>query len=282
MCVGLGSAVQHQAATAVEGYRGAISLLWRLAHSGRWMAGLVATGTGVLLHAAALHSGAVVVVEAVLVANLALALPARALLDRIRPSAGLVLAAVVLSGAVALFVAAAHPSSGQSAPDAGAAFAAIAAGATVAGLCWAASIRARSGRIAGFALGLAAGTLYGLVGGVLKATVHTLLQDGVLAVIAGWPLWALVVLGAWGFALHQRAYTRAPLQASLPALSVASPLVGMAFGILAFREVPASGTLAVLGEVAGMAAIVVSVAVLGRLSTTPARQPGRHSQQVSG
>jgi hypothetical protein len=269
-CVALGSALQHQAAATAGGDRGGTGLLWRLLRSRRWMAGLAAAGAGTLLHAAALSGGAVAVVEAVMVANVALALPARALLDGVRPPAGLVLAAVVLSGGVAVFAAAARPGAGQPEPDARAAAAVIAAGAVLAGLCMAAAARARSGRVAGFALGLGAGTLYGLAGGVLKAVVHAL-RHGPAAVVATWPLWALAVLGAWAFILHQRAYTRAPLQASLPALSVAGPLAGMAFGALAFREVPAHGPLAVPAEVAGMAVIIVSVAVLGRLGAAPGR-----------
>jgi hypothetical protein len=38
----------------------------------------------------------------------------------------------------------------------------------------------------------------------------------------------------------------------------------MAFGALAFREVPVGGPLEVSGEVAGMAVIIVSVTVLDR------------------
>jgi hypothetical protein len=49
--------------------------------------GPAAAAAGVILHAAALHAGAVAVVQPVLVAGLALALPVRALLDRARPSA---------------------------------------------------------------------------------------------------------------------------------------------------------------------------------------------------
>jgi hypothetical protein len=56
-----------------------------------------------------LRGGAVAVVEAVMVASLALALPARALLGRARAPAWMVLAAVVLWGGVAVFAAAARP-----------------------------------------------------------------------------------------------------------------------------------------------------------------------------
>lgn len=233
------------------------------------MTGLAATAAGTVLHALALSIGAVAVVEAVLVTNLALALPARTLLDRVRPSVPLVLSAVALSGGVAVFVAAARPGTGQPVPDARVAAAVIAAGVALAGLCTATAARTRSDRIAGFALGLAAGTLYGLAGGVLKAVAHAVLHGPATAIV-GWPLWTLAVLGSWAFILHQGAYARAPLPASLPALSVANPLAGLIFGALAFGEAPASGPLAVLGEVLGMAVIIASVALLGRLSASPA------------
>lgn len=271
ICFALASALQHQAATGEQGYRSGIGLLWRLARNRRWAAGLAAAAAGIILHAAALHAGALAVVQPVLLTSLALALPVRALLDRARPSAGQALAAAVLAAGVAVFVIAAHPSAGRPAADARGAATAIVAGAILAGLCSMIAARARSGRVAGFALGLAAGILYGLTGGALKATVHTAMQRPAAAV-AGWPLWALVVLGAWAFIIHQRAYTHAPLRVSLPALSVANPLAGMAFGAMAFAEIPASGPLALLGEALGLVVIITSVTILVR----PGASVGSH------
>lgn len=263
ICFALAAALQHQAATGEQGYRSGIHLLWRLAHRARWAAGLAAGLAGLALHAAALHAGAVAVVQPLLVTSLAFALPLRALLDRARPSAGQALAAVVLAAGVAIFVTAAHPSAGQPAPDAGAAATVIAAGAMLAGVCSVVATRAGSGRLAGFALGLAAGILYGLVGGVLKAAVHAAIHEPAAAV-AAWPPWTLAVLGIWALVVHQRAYTRAPLRVSLPALSVANPLAGMIFGVTVFGEKPASGPLAMLAEALGLAVIVASVTVLAR------------------
>lgn len=266
------SALQHQAAAGEHGYRNGAHLLWRLARNRRWAAGMAAAVAGAGLHAAALHAGALTVVQPVLVTSVALALPVRALLDGARPPAGQVLAAAIMAGGVAVFVTAADPRSGQAAPDARGAAVVITAGVALTGLCSVIATRARSGQVAGFTLGLAAGTLYGLTGGVLKATVQAVLRNPATAA-AGWPLWTLAALGSWAFVIHQRAYTHAPLGASLPALSVASPLAGMVCGMLMFGEMPATGPLALPGEALGLAVIVASVMMLAR-SPTGTGAPG--------
>ncbi len=104
------------------------SLLAAAGADGRWAAGLAAAAAGVILYAAALHAGALAIVQPVLVMSVALALPVRALLDRARPSTGQVLAAAVLAAGVAVFVTTAHPRAGRAAPDARGAAVVIAAG----------------------------------------------------------------------------------------------------------------------------------------------------------
>lgn len=271
--IALGSALQHQAAGTTCASHGGLGLglVLRLARRGRWVAGLALAGVGTLLHAAALHDGALAVVETVLAMNLALALPARALLDRARPSAGHAAAAAVLGAGVAIFIISANPSAGRPAAEAGGAAAVILAGMVLAGLAVLIAARTNSERITGSALGLAAGTLYGIGGGALKATVHTVLHDPVAA-LTGWPLWTLCALTAWAFVMHQQAYARAPLRASLPAITVANPLAGVAFGAIAFDEIPAHSPVAVTAEVLGLAIIVGSVLVL---SLPEARRGGR-------
>lgn len=278
ICMAVGSALQHQAVAGEQGYRRGIRLLLQLAGRRRWLAGLAIAAVGALLHAAALRIGALAVVQPVLVLAVALALPVRELLERRRPSAAQVLSAAALAGGVALFVAAVHPSGGRPVPAAGGAAAVITTGVAVAAVCSVIAAWTRSGRLAGFTLGLGSGTLYGLTGGVLKATVHALLTDPVAAV-TGWPLWALAGLGIWALILHQRAYTHAPLPVSLPVLAVANPLAGMIFGMAVFGETPASGPLAWPGQAAGLAVIVVSVTVLARL---PAMADRRQLSPATG
>lgn len=272
--IALGSALQHQAVAGTSTRRGGISLLIRLTRNKRWMVGLAAAGAGTLLHAVALRHGALAVVEPVLAMNLALALPARALLDRTRPTAAHVAAAAVLGAGVAIFVITAHPSAGQPAPDGSDAAELILVGAALAGFCMLVAARTSSQRFAGFALGLAAGALYGIGSGVLKAVVHTLLADPATA-FTTWPLWTMGALTAWAFVLHQQAYARAPLRVSLPVLSVANPLAGMAFGVIAFNEIPVHSPAAAATEALGLALIVGGVLVL----SWPEPRQARHRRQ---
>src|SRR5260370_15283330 len=144
-------ALQHQAATGEQGYRSGIRLLWRLAHRRRWVAGLAASVAGLALHAAALHAGALAVVQPLLVMGLAFALPLRALLDRARPPAGQALAAAVLAAGVAIFVAAAHPTAAPPPPDARPAPLLVAAGAPLGGPCSLLARPASSRRLSGVA-----------------------------------------------------------------------------------------------------------------------------------
>lgn len=263
LCIALGSALQHSAVAVVGGRPSGVRLVLRLTRNGRWMAGLAVTGAGTLFHAVALRTGALAVVEPVLVMNLALALPARALLDRTRPSAAHAAAAVVLGVGVALFVVAARPSAGHSAADTGVVGVLILAGVTLAGLCTAVAAKSGSERIAGVALGLAAGALYGVSGGVLKAIVQTVMHSPAAA-LTGWPLWALCALTAWAFVIHQQAYARAPLRVSLPVLSVANPLAGMVFGAVVFGEIPAHSPAATTAEAVGLVIVLGSVFALTR------------------
>lgn len=274
--IALGSALQHQAVAGADVRRGGITLVLRLTRNGRWMAGLAAAGVGTLLHAVALRGGALAVVEPVLAMNLALALPVRALLDRARPSVAHIAAAAVFGVGVAVFVITARPSAGQPAADGSDAAVLILGGVALAGLCTLVAARTSSERIAGVALGLAAGALYGVGGGALKAAVHTVLHNPAAA-FTGWPLWTLCALTAWAFVIHQQAYARAPLRVSLPVLSVANPLAGMTFGAVAFGEIPAHSPVAASAEAVGLAIIVGSVLVL----TRPEPHRARHRRQAA-
>jgi threonine/homoserine efflux transporter RhtA len=88
----------------------------------------------------------------------------------------------------------------------------------------------------------------------------------------------LLVLGAVGFALNQRAFQAGPLTASLPALTVVEPIVSAVIGItMLHEEVPAHGAgqwLLVGLSVAAMAAATIALSrATAELEATPAPAP---------
>lgn len=263
LCYALSASLQHRAATDAGGTYGSIRLLWQLARDRRWALSLLPAAIGLILHSAAVRYGALAVVQPLLVIGLAFALPMRALLDRARPSAADVAAAIVLAIGVAAFLYAADPTSGQKSAASTPAGIVIAVGVLVVVVCWLAATRFQSGWVAGLALGVAAGTLYGLAGGALKAAVHAL-AAGPDAIVTTWPFWALLGLGGWAVLLHMRAYARAPLRVSLPALTVANPLVAFFFAQAAFAEKADTGLAELVTEIVAVAVITASVAVLAR------------------
>lgn len=260
-CIALAAALQHHAATGEAGYRTGAHLVARLARNPWWTLGFCISAVGLALHGLALHFGALAVVQPLLITSLVFALPMRALLDRDVPSLAELAAAAVVVVGLAGFLLAAHPTIGTAAADGHASAWILASGLIVVPGCSATASRTSRNRLAGFALGVGTGVAYGLVGGSLKATVHVA-AGGLGGLLTSWPLWALIVTGAWGLVINQRAYTHAPLRVSLPAMTVADPIVAVIFGAYAFGEMPSDTPLSVVMQLICLTVLAAGVTAL--------------------
>ncbi len=87
--------------------------------------------------------------------------------------------------------------------------------------------------------------------------------------LQSWQPYAVVVAGVVGLLLVQSAFEAAPLRMSLPALTAAQPLAGIAcaVGFLGDRLRVTPGALA--WQSAGLVAIVIGVIVIGRHPAMP-------------
>src|SRR5438270_13488624 len=85
-CYALASALQHRAAYH-ETQHPALDprLLWRLIHRPLWLTGQIADVAGMVFQTLALASGALALVQPLLVSGLILSVPLAAALDRRRP-----------------------------------------------------------------------------------------------------------------------------------------------------------------------------------------------------
>lgn len=224
---------QREAAKLAANDAFSVRLLWRLMRDAGWWVGIASMVAGYVLVGWSLGTGNLVLVEPLIAANLIFALPVAAAHCRRRPTWRSMFGALGLAGGVAGFVVTAHPHGGRSdnvpAHDwivMGVIAAAIVVGAVAA--AW-----RRHGDSRALLLGIATGTAYGMQDGITRVVYAGFTHHGVAA-LAGWPVWTLVAVGALGVLLAQNAFDCAPLTSSLPAISIAEPLIGIVLGVALF------------------------------------------------
>jgi hypothetical protein len=260
------TSVQHHAAeNAPHGLRGAFALVRHLVQQPLWLVGQVLAVAGLALHAAALHLGSVTVVQPIIISGVVLAVPIRSALSRRWPWPREMIAVCIAAVGLTAFLVASKPSGGRDAPLPEPAILVTAAGVALAVLAGLSSRLARHPTRRSFLLGVAAGALFGVVAGLMKAVLEVLTHDGLLATLASWTTWALVVLGCAAVITNQHAYRLARLSASMPVLNVVDGVVAIAFGYFAFREVPRHSPLFLAIEVLAFGAISVGLVVVARL-----------------
>jgi hypothetical protein len=226
-----------------------------------WVAGMGGQVAGFGLHALALHDGPLTFVQPLMVTEVVFALPLRQLLEARRPRRAELAWAALLCAGLAGFLVAATPSEGRPhTPDPVPTFATVAAIGLGMALC-AYLGRSAEGKLAAGALGVGAGLGFAGTAGALKQ-VTAELGHGITGVFTDWPVYALAVAGAVGMLLTQLAFKAAPLRASLPAMSTVDTVVSLAIGVAVFDEPFRVSALALLGEVVGLAVVVVGLAGL--------------------
>jgi hypothetical protein len=260
------TSVQHHAAeNAPEGVRGILSLVRHLVQQPVWLAGQALAIAGLVLHAAALHLGSVAVVQPIVISGVVLAVPVRSALSRRWPWPREIVAVCVAAAGLTAFLVASRPSGGRDAPLAEPAILLTGIGAALALAIGLLSRFAPHPTRRSFLLGVSAGVLFGVVAGLIKAVLHLLTHEGVLATAESWMTWALLVLGVAAVVINQHAYRLARLSASMPVLNVVDGVVAIAFGYYAYSEVPRHSPLFLVIELLSFAAIAVGLIVVARL-----------------
>ncbi|HEY3606270.1 MAG TPA: DMT family transporter [Pseudonocardiaceae bacterium] len=263
VCFGLTGALQHAAARRVAA-RPALhpSLLADLARQRIWLFSLLANLGGSALQLLALSSGPLVLVQPLLVSGLVFAVVIRSMIARQPPAGKVVLGASMCAAGLAAFLLLAKPSGGVDWLSFGQALPlAVGLAALLAILVGIAS--RFGGEIRTFALALGAGVLYGVTAGVAKLALGVLHDDGFLALLRNWPLYAVLVIGPAGFLLNQNAYQSDRAMApALAVITVTDPLVGIGVGVLWLQEDLRSGVGPVIGEVFALIALAVGVWLL--------------------
>jgi len=268
-CLGFGFVLQQNAAShAPLGDFLSPRLLLDLVRVPRWLGGIGLMVVGMVLGAIALSNGEISLVEPLLATNLVFALvlsrrQTRQPLGR-QGWAGLLL----LAGGVTAFIVAGQPQGGDARTDPFHQWLIIG---VVLGLALLLTTYAKRSLLSAgpVLLGVAAGLLYGVQDALTRVSGQRFSDGGWIALATGWQVYGVIALGITGLVLVQSAFETAPLRMSLPALTAAQPLAGIACGVGFLGDRLRTDTGALTWEALGLAGIVVGVVLLGMHPAMP-------------
>lgn len=268
LMVGIGDVAQQRSAQQVTDQPvGTVALFRRLLRDRRWWAGSLVAAAGFGFQAAALGVGSVVLVQALLVTSLLFALVISARANHRRVTRRQAIWAALLVAAVAVIVTVGDPQAGtpRGSVQTWTIVALVMGPALI--LC-VIGARMFPGSVAALLLGLMSGSLWGLFSVVTKGVVDQL-DRGVPALVRTPEMYVWIALAIAATAWEQSAFRAGPLTASLPAVTVAEPVVGSMLGVTVLGE-----TLHTDG--AGLVALGISIAVMAAATVALA-----HSQATS-
>lgn len=283
---GTGAAIeQHQAATAPDSAAGRPKLLGLLVRQPLWLFGLVVQIGGFVMHAVALRSGSLAVVQMIVAAELLVSVAlVRARSGRPLPGKVWGAGAAVLAGIVAFLALTSFGLADVPRQSAVAAHVARAAGSTgaISGTALGASVSGAAA-IAIAAVGLAAAgrrrtLLLAVAAGLADtsvAVVTTALTreagHGIAAIAGSWPVYALVAGGICSLLLTQTAYQAARPMITLPVIAAVTPMASVAVGVAFLGDAARLGVVRTIA--AGAVALATSAAIAVLARSAPAVRP---------
>ncbi len=112
--------------------------------------------------------------------------------------------------------------------------------------------------------GTSAGLVFGIADALTRRTVQVLDTSHLQALLATWPLYALVAVSLVGIWLMESAFNAAPLHSSLPGITAAEPVAGIVLGILVFRDSVSVSPGGIALEICGVIALLLGVIMVAR------------------
>jgi drug/metabolite transporter (DMT)-like permease len=274
----LGDLLQRRSMRADPGPRDQpVGLVAQLVRRPGWLAGLGASVLGLGTHVVALSTGTIVAVQPLLVLEFPLAVVGTSVLFGVRLRRRDWVAVAVMTAGLGGILACLAPRDGDptTVPGATWAIGLGVLGVLVAVLA-AAGALTRGNRRATL-LGIAAGVGYGMTATLLSAA-GTTARHGLAAPLGTWQLYGALVVGMTSFFLLQSSLNAGLLLATEPGLTLANPLVAVAWGVLVFDEHVRSGPWLV-GAAAGALALGVGTVLLSRSPVLEASHCQDHDEE---
>lgn len=268
LCAALFSAIsdviqQRSARRVGERAVGPAALIARLMTDRQWWLGSLAGVVGLVMEAAALGLGSVLLVESLLVTSLLFALPLGARRSGRRLRRSVWLWSALLVAAETLIVTVGHPTAG----DARASlhnWVWVVAVLAPAGLLCLIGARYRSGHpVAAVLLAAVSATCWGVFAVLTKGVVDVL-PHGARALLAAPEFYAWGAVAVAGTVYQQSSFRAGALTSSLPTLMVLEPLVAALLGKILLGEVFNPDRQGVWTVVLALATLIAAVAALSR------------------
>ena len=230
----LGLVLQEKAASRLPSEAVGAGFLARLAQKPLWLLGGIAQVAGFAAQAWALGIGRMVVVQPLLILSIVFALPLGRLIEGRRIKRNEWIGAALVTGGLAVLLITAKTDAGSD--DASFARWAIAGGIT-GGIAVVLFLLAhgRAPSMRGALLGAAGGILFGFAAALTKTVVSDF-DEGFVAVLTDWHLYAMVVISVAAFWLEQAALQTGALAAAVATTMSFDALSSLVFGIVVFDE----------------------------------------------
>ena len=259
---------QQQAAGAPDSSAGRPRLIGLLVRQPAWLLGFAAQIGGFALHAVALRSGPLTIVQMTVAAELIVSVAiVRVRSGRPLPRTAWLAGAAVLAGITTFLALTTSGSSG--APGQGA----TAAGVVVAGTA-AIAIAVAGLSAAGLRRALLLAVAAGLADACLAVMTMALSEvagHGIAAVACSWPVYALAPGGLCSLLLTQTAYQAARPMVTLPVIAAVTPLASVAIGMGFLGETARLGAGRAIA--AGIVAVGTGAALVVLARSAPAAAP---------
>jgi drug/metabolite transporter (DMT)-like permease len=271
--VGAGLVLQQQSAEqAPKSYFLHLRLIGELLHKRRWLAGIGFMAAGQALSVWAIGHLELTVAEPLLATSLVFALLLAVPLTGQRLQRGELLGALLLSGGVAT-LSVSRSINAQGMRFGSASYWPAAAVIAVIALCFLWWGWRCSGQLRATLTGTAAGLVFGISDALTRQTVETAGGHPLVAVLTTWPVYSLVAASVLGLWLMESSFNAAPLNASLPAITAAEPVAGIALGVVVFGDVIRISPAMLALQSAGIAALVIGVILVARAPILSSLRP---------
>lgn len=279
MLLGFGFVLQQHAAAKLPASYLHLRLIAELLRQRIWLVGVAVMVAGQALSAWGLGHLSLTVSEPLLAMNLIFALLLAA------PISGEIPRRTELAGAVLLCLGVGALSASRSVRALSESFGSFShwpAAAIIAGIAAGLAVAGRNGpvKLRATLTGAGGGLLLGIADALTRRSIEIVDAHGLAGLLTTWPGYAVICTAAVGLWLVESAFSAGHLHASLPAITAAEPLAGIALGIVVFGDrVHITPWLLAL-QAAGLAAMVGGTILVARaptfvkLSLQPAREHG--------